>query len=353
MTSANDLPMLELRGPEVVRLRPGGTIRIDDEEYEYFESSDDESIDDDRPVAGRMVGKLIKRLAAPVEMFLDYCSDLAGKGPNAIFTRLVIRVPQALKNGHVVRRGSSKPLSYWTEQLKKSRIQFPIRFEDRTSRRQQREAKVTIRKALKRLVKFTIDRRYPFQIRLTASYYLVFVLLLSQGIEGVVDGIAAQDALLRISQEGSRQGTAAGLMHLPQHSVSDMDKPGLQALWREGDQFVQRELRGPLTDYTEGSLMLRSMVGLFAFAAGTSWRKEPALADEIEIITGMVAGDPFDQSFVGDIVLDTRLRNESDPWTGSLPRDVHPFEHALWDHLKLECALVAYALQEHSDGQDQ
>ncbi|KZT18264.1 hypothetical protein NEOLEDRAFT_193948 [Neolentinus lepideus HHB14362 ss-1] len=110
MNSIADMSIIELRGLPTEGLVPGSRITVGNEEYEYLDSDDEDSIDD-APGPGRTLYKQIKRVSAPVEMFISYCSDLAGNGPDALFERALNGVHRSRSSlGH---KRKHTGLYYW------------------------------------------------------------------------------------------------------------------------------------------------------------------------------------------------------------------------------------------------
>ncbi|TFK45445.1 hypothetical protein OE88DRAFT_1214160 [Heliocybe sulcata] len=187
MPSTDDLSILELRGPAIEWLGPGGRITIGDVEYEYADSEADDDSIDDAVGPGRMFGKLVKRVAAPLEMFFSVCSDLLGNGPDATFTKIMRRDGPWVKEYRRTRR-----LSWWLN-MHEHIVWLPSPVGRHIGE-------------VGRLVQFVIDRRYSLSVRLTAAYYLV--LIMAQSFLGDLPGLLPliHDALLRLCLEGSRHG---------------------------------------------------------------------------------------------------------------------------------------------------
>ncbi|TFK45423.1 hypothetical protein OE88DRAFT_1669232 [Heliocybe sulcata] len=188
MPPTDDNSILELRGAAVEWLGSGGQITIQGVEYEYADSDADDDSIDDAVGPGRTFGKLVKRMAASVEMFLSFCSDLLGNGPDAIFTRLMRR-----NDPLDSRYRRTKRLSWWIKDL--AYIFPPIRLGVYRNLYHNRD--------ISRLVQFVIDRRYHISVRLTAAYYLLILLKFSRLCAFVP---LFHDVLSRICQEGSRHG---------------------------------------------------------------------------------------------------------------------------------------------------
>ncbi|TFK49190.1 hypothetical protein OE88DRAFT_1736841 [Heliocybe sulcata] len=163
--------IIELRGAAFEWLGPGRRITVLGVEYEYADSDADDDSIDDAVGPGRTFGKLVKRVAAPLETCLSFCSDLLGNGPDAAFTRFMCRECPGIRSYRHTKR-----LSWWINNLAGD---------------------------IARLVQFVIDRRYHLSVRLTAAYYLLFV----RKWAGLCTFVPLfHDALLRICQEGSRRG---------------------------------------------------------------------------------------------------------------------------------------------------
>ncbi|TFK45292.1 hypothetical protein OE88DRAFT_1740446 [Heliocybe sulcata] len=193
LTSMDDRSIMEMRGPAVDWLGPGDRVTIDGIEYEYADSTTSDESVEDAVGPGRTVGKLVKRIAAPIELFLSYCSDLVGQGPDATFIKLMCS-----KERMRPKPGRRKRLAYWTNHLEEwphwcCHSEFRV-------------------KAIRGLVDLSIDRRYEFPVRLTAAYYLQ--LLLASGNPYVVRSFIPEllEVLLRICQEGSRRGCAPAVL---------------------------------------------------------------------------------------------------------------------------------------------
>ncbi|TFK45276.1 hypothetical protein OE88DRAFT_1229524 [Heliocybe sulcata] len=197
MPSTEDYSIIELRGAALEWLGPGCRITIHGVEYEYADSDADDDSIDDAVGPGRMFGKLVKRVAAPLEMFFSICSDLLGNGPDAIFTRLMRR---EYPDERDYRR--SKCLSWW---IGRHRPHPSLRRPGNQDHG--------------RLVQFAIDRRYKFSVRLTAAYYLLLLLRCAY-----LDSLSTilplfHDALLRLCQEGSRRSIHSRLILRPLQEV--------------------------------------------------------------------------------------------------------------------------------------
>ncbi|KZT18268.1 hypothetical protein NEOLEDRAFT_1246528, partial [Neolentinus lepideus HHB14362 ss-1] len=138
MLSIADMSIIELRGLPTEGLGPGSRITIGNKEYEYYDSDDDDSIDDS-PGPGRTLYKLIKRVSAPVEMFIT-------------------KSHRSRSSFEYKRKHSG--IYYWTLNLHPNIPWLDIHYYRRAAR----------------LVDFVIDSRYAFSVRLTAAYYLTLVL---------------------------------------------------------------------------------------------------------------------------------------------------------------------------------
>ncbi|TFK45427.1 hypothetical protein OE88DRAFT_1213871 [Heliocybe sulcata] len=202
MASADDLSLVELRGPAFEWLGPGGRITIQGVEYEYADSEADDDSINDAVGPGKTFGKLVKRVSAPLEMFLSICSDLLGNGPDATFTRVMRREYPSL--WHYKR---TKRLSWWIHESKLNPQHIWPLSKD----------------GIGRLVQFVIDRRYNLSVRLTAAYYLLLLLqwTVSHRLCTILPLI--HDPLLRLCQEGSRNGIASMILQPLQEAVSSKE----------------------------------------------------------------------------------------------------------------------------------
>ncbi|TFK45439.1 hypothetical protein OE88DRAFT_1649301 [Heliocybe sulcata] len=196
MSPAQDLSVVELSGAAFEWLGPGGRITIGDVKYEYADSDNDDSSIDDAVGPGRTFGRLVKRVAAPLEMFLSLCSDLLGNGPDATYTRLIRRSrPWGKETGDY---RCTRHLGWW---FKQPFMLFEIM-----------SASSHPRDETERLVQFTIDRRYNLSVRLTAAYYLSLLVLSLPPDEHCHTLPLVHDALLRLCQEASRRGISPTIM---------------------------------------------------------------------------------------------------------------------------------------------
>ncbi|TFK45443.1 hypothetical protein OE88DRAFT_1669241 [Heliocybe sulcata] len=191
MSSTDDLSIVELRGAAFEWLGPSGRIAIHGVEYEYADSDADDDSIDDAVGPGRTFGKLVKPVAAPLEMFFSFCSDLLGNGPDPTFTRLMCR-----KHSIPKKFGRRRNLTWW---CKEHLIQlWTIYYEDDEN--------------IERLVQFVIDRRYKFSVRLTAAYYLLILLQSLRSFQLWRILPLMHNALLRLCQEGSRRGINSSIL---------------------------------------------------------------------------------------------------------------------------------------------
>ncbi|KZT18566.1 hypothetical protein NEOLEDRAFT_1143236 [Neolentinus lepideus HHB14362 ss-1] len=141
-----DMSIVELRSLPTEGLGPGSRITIENKDYEYFNSDDDDSIDN-ASGPGKTFYKLIKRISAPIEIFISYCSDLVGNGPDALYAGLMAQDCGYRRYSRYNRKHVG--LYHWAGRLPWSMISF--------RRRDYRPARG--------LIDFVIDRRYAFSVR--------------------------------------------------------------------------------------------------------------------------------------------------------------------------------------------
>ncbi|TFK49191.1 hypothetical protein OE88DRAFT_1662603 [Heliocybe sulcata] len=239
MSPAHDDSIVELGGPTFEWLGPGGRLTIDDVEYEYADSDADDDSIDDAVGPGRTFGKLVKRVAAPVEMFLSFCSDLLGNGPNATFTRLMRRqFPWSIRS----RR--TRNLSWW---LGNWLYVTSMVSEDNDE--------------IWRLIQFVIDRRYNFSVRLTAAYYLLILLqsLRSFQLSHILPLV--HNPLLRLCQEGFRRGINSSILQ-PLEEVVTLNED-LKRIANCGLEETPGIVIGSSGSATSLQLLHRQLFGLY------------------------------------------------------------------------------------------
>ncbi|TFK45432.1 hypothetical protein OE88DRAFT_1649295 [Heliocybe sulcata] len=197
--ASSDNSVVELRGSAFKWLGSGGRITINNIEYEYADSDADDDSIEDALGPGRTVGKLLKRVSAPVEMFLSFCSDILGNGPDSIFTRLM--------HCHFPHRKTyrqTKHISWWFNEFGLCLLE--------TSSEDDHQAQ--------RLVQFVIDRRYHLSVRLTTAYYLLLLLEWTQLADLCHTVLLIHDVLLQFCQECSRKGITSTILRPLEDVVS-------------------------------------------------------------------------------------------------------------------------------------
>ncbi|TFK45288.1 hypothetical protein OE88DRAFT_1729788 [Heliocybe sulcata] len=267
MTTSDNLSLLELCGFPTESLRPGTSIAIGDEEHEYYDSSDDGSVED-APGPGRMLDKLVNHLSVSLENSLsrrahsplrtssqnpgnlklrgyatgglssgttvtigqdryEYCSSSddeslddppgAGQTLGKLVKRVSIPIEKFLSfcsdlSGHgpdaVFTRISDN--SYLNLGKHSKRLDFWIKLHPEDAGLYHPSA--ADEKKVERLMHFVTDRRYNLSVRLTAAHYLVLLLSYTHhtDLSSLVSPISS--VLLRICQEGTRRGCSPSIL---------------------------------------------------------------------------------------------------------------------------------------------
>ncbi|TFK46565.1 hypothetical protein OE88DRAFT_1667618 [Heliocybe sulcata] len=191
----HDTTHVDLTSANLEWLGPGSLITVRGIDYEY---ADSDASDDDAPGPGHTLGKLVKRVSAPLEMFLGLCSDLLGNGPDAIFCGLMdSEFPPPRRKGEVLRVRRRRNLVFWIRSIEGDDNPLWSGYG-------------VVDGVIARLLPFIIDRRYHFSVRLTAAHYLLVLLARCIHTGHILPFISnILDALLRLCQEGSRRGYSA------------------------------------------------------------------------------------------------------------------------------------------------
>ncbi|EPQ59797.1 hypothetical protein GLOTRDRAFT_91277 [Gloeophyllum trabeum ATCC 11539] len=219
--------IIELRGTRVNWLHRGGRICIDGAQYEYYDSSDDESVVN-RPGVGRTVDNFISRISAPLEMFLgNVCERMAARhlrGANAAFARIILRAESGDPSKKV-----RKPLDlpHWLQALRSGKIdptKFWYHLETAENTEEHREVYCAITTDVKKLIKYAMSSTS----RLTAIYYLILLLvMLPRTAASLVKGLNVRDAMVRLAEEACRNGSSpsiAATLRPIQETASDLER---------------------------------------------------------------------------------------------------------------------------------
>ncbi|KZT18269.1 hypothetical protein NEOLEDRAFT_1173652 [Neolentinus lepideus HHB14362 ss-1] len=244
MSSSTDSSIIELRGNDIEWLSPGGRIVIHGVEYEYENSSDDESIDN-RVGLGRTLDRMLKRVSAPVEMFLSYCSELRGNGPEAIFAR----ASPVTSAGNVISSRRPRRLSFWIHRYAAHSMWLVL-------------AVPNVSADLNAMIPFIIDRRYQFSTRLLGAYYMVLLSLSAHNHHRLFHNADYHRALLQICQEVCRRGYPANIMRLLCELVTDIGNNKLRA-FDDGLSDIPELLSRPI-DMSISLVLLSIQMGILS-----------------------------------------------------------------------------------------